>query len=384
MTGRLPRGAPRGTLRTFLAEPRLRRGFLAYAVAFAATVTAGDWLYAARLGTGSYAPLEAAWTTLLVLAAVGVLGAAAAVAADRFRMEEGRPRDFVASGAAAVAASLGASLLMYGGWCAPAGWGSCTLAADFLAWVPVLVMMMPGLLGVATAVRVATGYREQEIASARMEAGLADARFEALSAQLNPHFLFNTLQSVSTLMRRDAEVAAEVLARFGGLLRLALERTSAQEVTLAEELELLAMYTDIERVRFGGRLRLEVRADPSVRDARVPHLLLQPLVENAIRHGVEARRGEGRVEVSAEADGAALVLRVRDDGPGPAASGGGPPRGIGLANTRARLAALYGGRQRLELDAGAGGGACVTVVIPLRRAAEGETREAAADEGTDR
>jgi two-component sensor histidine kinase len=364
--------------------PRLRWGFLAYAVAFAATVTAGDWIYAVHFGTRPYVAIQVAGAMLLVLAVVGVLGAAAALTADRFRMEEGRLRDFVASGGVTVAVSLGLSLVMYGGWCTLVGWGSCSLAADFLAWVPVLAMLMPGLLGVATAVRIATRHREQEIASARMDAGLADARFEALSAQLNPHFLFNTLQSVSTLMRRDTEVAAEVLARFGGLLRLALERTAVQEVTLAEELELLAMYTDIERVRFGGRLRLEVRADPSVQGARVPHLLLQPLVENAIRHGVEARRGEGRVEVSAEADGAALVLRVRDDGPGPAASGGGAPRGIGLANTRARLAALYGGRQRLELDAGAEGGACVTVVIPLRHAAEGEPREKAADEGTDR
>ncbi|HEV2734133.1 MAG TPA: histidine kinase, partial [Longimicrobiaceae bacterium] len=261
MRGRLPRGAPPGTLRTFLTEPRLRWGFLAYAVAFAATVTGGDWVYAARLGTRPYVPLEAAGATLLALAAVGALGAAAALTADRFRMEEGRLRDFLASGAAAVAASLGASFLIYGGWCTLAGGGDCSFAADFLAWVPVLAMMMPGLLGVATAVRIGTRHREQEIAAARMEAGLADARFQALSAQLNPHFLFNTLQSVSTLMRRDAEVAAEVLARFGGLLRLALERTATQEVTLAEELELLAMYTDIERVRFGGRLRLEVRAD---------------------------------------------------------------------------------------------------------------------------
>ena len=242
---------------------------------------------------------------------------------------------------------------------------------EFLAWVPVQTMMMPGLLGVATAVRVATRHREQEIAAAGTEAALAHARFEALSAPLNPHFLFNTLQSVSTLMRRDAEVAAEVLARFGGLLRLALERTSAQEVTLAEELELLAMYTDVERVRFGGRLRLEVRADAALRGARVPHLLLQPLVENAIRHGVEARRGEGRVDVSADADGGALVLRVRDDGPGPSAAGNGRPRGIGLANTRARLPALYGARQRLELESGGEGGACVTVTLPLRFAAGG-------------
>ncbi|HEX8273969.1 MAG TPA: histidine kinase [Longimicrobiaceae bacterium] len=370
-----PQAAPaRGTLASLLAGRRLRRAFLAYALAFAAALTGADWYTVVRHDVRTYSAAAALATLPILVCALGLLGAAAALTADRFRMEEGRLRDFVASGAATVAASLAASTLVFGGWCAVVGRASCSASSDLLGWVPVLAMAMPGLLGAATAVRVAGRHREQEIATARTEAGLADARFEALSAQLNPHFLFNTLQSVSTLMRRDADVAAEVLARFGGLLRLALERTSAQEVTLAEELELLAMYTDIERVRFDGRLRLEVRADPSLRSARVPHLLLQPLVENAVRHGVEARRGGGRVEVSAEAEGDTLVLRVRDDGPGPVARAA-RPRGIGLANTRARLAALYGAGPRLELDAEARGGACVTVRIPLRLAAAGETVE---------
>ncbi|NTX57676.1 sensor histidine kinase, partial [Myxococcus sp. CA039A] len=178
----------------------------------------------------------------------------------------------------------------------------------------------------------------------QLQAQLAEARLQALASQLRPHFLFNALNAVASLVHADPDAAERMLARLGDLLRHSLESHARQEVTLREEQAALVPYLDIEQIRFGPRLEVSWRLAPDVLDARVPYLALQPLVENAIRHGLAPRAEPGRIEISAEREGDVLRLFVRDDGMGPPV--GGPSRGggVGLSNLRARLATLYGGR----------------------------------------
>ena len=206
---------------------------------------------------------------------------------------------------------------------------------------------------------------------AGLQAQLADARLSALRMQLNPHFLFNTLHAISSLADDDPAGVQRVVARLSALLRRALEGTARQEVPLAEELSFLHDYLEIQRVRFGGALRVHERVDPAVRDALVPTLVLQPLVENAVEHGV-GPAGKGTITLSARLDGEALVLGVQDDGPGLGASNGAASAkgrgGIGLQNTRARLAALYGEDGRLDLVEPEAGGLLVALTLPYHTA----------------
>lgn len=209
--------------------------------------------------------------------------------------------------------------------------------------------------------------REVELRAARLEASMTEARLDALRMELNPHFLFNTLNTVSALTRRgDSETAARTLSRLADLLRLTLDDELEHEVTLEEEAGLLERYLEIERVRFGDRLTIDVWIDPAVRAALVPSLILQPLVENAIRHGVATVRGPVRVEIQAIARGERLEVRIRDTGRGFERPGSVPREGIGLGNTRNRLAALYGEEAELELSSPASGGAEVRLRLPLR------------------
>jgi sensor histidine kinase YesM len=172
---------------------------------------------------------------------------------------------------------------------------------------------------------------------------------ENLRSQLQPHFLFNTLQSISTLIHRDPPAADQMLTALSDLLRLSLRATGGDEVPLREELDFLGRYLDIMRVRFGDRLGIEVHAPDDVLGAKVPSLVLQPIVENAIRHGMTDRPDVGRVAIRAQRDGAALRLEVRDDGPGLSSESTGEGNGIGLANTRERLARLYGPEGRVDM-----------------------------------
>jgi two-component system LytT family sensor kinase len=206
--------------------------------------------------------------------------------------------------------------------------------------------------------------RERELHTARLEAELASARLDALAAQLQPHFLFNTLNSVSTLMRRDVDAAEEMLTHLGALLHRTLRSGERHEVTLAEELELLDQYLAIMKVRFQDRLVVRTSIEPGVTDAFVPQLVLQPLVENAIRHGISRRPGAGLIEIAAARLGQSLEITVRDDGEGLA----GDSEGIGLSNTRRRLRQLYGDAQALELAPAAEGGLRVTLRVPLASA----------------
>ncbi len=213
--------------------------------------------------------------------------------------------------------------------------------------------------------------REREVRAAQLEGQLAGSRLEALRMQLNPHFLFNTLHAVSTLMDSDVRAARKVIADLSRLLRVALDRVSEPEVPLDDELDFLGHYLAIEQARFRDRLVVDVRAEPGLGDALVPNLLLQPLVENALKHAVAPRAEGGRVEVSvrrepapAQAGGDTLVLTVADDGPGlaPGADNG---RGVGLRNTRERLAALYGEAHTFTLLPRATGGLVAEVRLPF-------------------
>ena len=207
-----------------------------------------------------------------------------------------------------------------------------------------------------------------EANAARLELGLAEARVLALRTELNPHFFFNALNSISGLVRRgENDAAVQMLARLGELLRLTMDRELAPEIPLGSELALLDRYLDIERVRFGDRLTVDVGVEPPADDAHVPALILQPLVENAIRHGINARPGPGRIQILARRAGGILELSVRDTGEGLGARDLTMRReGIGLSNTRARLAAMYGDEASLRLENAAGGGALVTLHIPWR------------------
>ena len=182
-----------------------------------------------------------------------------------------------------------------------------------------------------------------------------------LRAQLQPHFLFNTLQSISTLIHRDPAAADRMLTDLAELLRLSLRNPGSREVPLRDELEFLERYLQIMRVRFGDRLVIDVHAEPDVMNALVPSLVLQPIVENAIQHGMANRVDRGHVRVGAGRDGSALRLEVFDDGPGSSATSS---NGIGLANTRERLQRLYGSQGRMKISNDKG--FTVQLEIPLR------------------
>ncbi|HEX7314452.1 MAG TPA: histidine kinase [Pyrinomonadaceae bacterium] len=210
-------------------------------------------------------------------------------------------------------------------------------------------------------------YREGELRASRLQTQLTQAQLEALKMQLQPHFLFNTLHSISALLHRDPDAADRMIARLGDFLRLTLENSGTQEVSLQKELEFLTCYLEIERVRFQDRLTTSVEVEPAALDAPVPNLILQPIVENALRHGIAQTRGPGRVEISAKREHNALRIRVRDNGPGLAAitrPDDGLKEGLGLSNTRARLEQLYGAAHRFELENAPDGGLLVTLEIP--------------------
>lgn len=205
-------------------------------------------------------------------------------------------------------------------------------------------------------------YREREIRSVELEGRLAQAELQNLKMQLHPHFLFNTLHTISVLMMRDVNLANRMLIRLSDLLRITLDNTGSHIVPLKQELDFLRGYLEIEQTRFQDRLTVEVDVQPAALDAQVPNLILQPLVENAIRHGIATRPGAGTIQLRATTDGPVLCLRVRDDGPGLDNSF---KKGIGLTNTEARLQQLYGAAHSFELRNSPDGGVEVTITIPF-------------------
>jgi two-component system, LytTR family, sensor kinase len=201
--------------------------------------------------------------------------------------------------------------------------------------------------------------------AAKLQARLAEAQLAALRTQLNPHFLFNTLNAISTLVERDPRGVRRMIARLSELLRHTLEQTEEHEVSIDRELALLQRYLDIMAVRFGDRLEVALDVDGDVRAALVPNLVLQPLVENALKHGVDAIESVGRVEVAAKRDGDDVILTVRDNGPGPNGVKSDSGVGVGLRNTQARLQQLYGTRQHFELRRAEGGGTIARIRLPF-------------------
>ncbi|HYO63883.1 MAG TPA: histidine kinase [Pyrinomonadaceae bacterium] len=211
-------------------------------------------------------------------------------------------------------------------------------------------------------------YREGELRTSQLQAQLAQAQLQALKMQLQPHFLFNTLHSISALIYKDAEAADKMIARLGDFLRLTLENSGTQEVTLRQELEFLKCYLEIERIRFHDRLTTHLDIDPQTLDSPVPNLILQPIVENANRHGIAPRSAPGRIEIQAKRNNGFVRIEVKDNGPGLPPNQSANSRlkdgGVGLANTRARLAQLYGESHRFELANAPEGGLVVTMEIP--------------------
>jgi two-component system, LytTR family, sensor kinase len=225
-----------------------------------------------------------------------------------------------------------------------------------------------GVLGICWTIEALRLSRERELRASQLEAQLAAARLERLQTQLHPHFLFNALNSVLPLVFRDRDAAATTVLRLEELLRRSLEADAAQLVPLSRELEFLEMYLEIQKTRFQDRLRVAFDVPGELVSARVPNLILQPLVENAIKHGVSTQPGAGRVAISARREDGMLVLKVRDDGPGltePPRPRAGPGSGLGLANTRERLRQLYGDEQRLDLVNMPEGGLEVSVTLPF-------------------
>jgi signal transduction histidine kinase len=199
------------------------------------------------------------------------------------------------------------------------------------------------------AARYSRDLRDRQIQSAELEAHLREARLQALRSQLNPHFLFNTLHSIAELVHEEPAMAEQLILRLGELLRKVLTSSDRKDVPLAEELEFIRAYVEIEQMRLGERLHVEWDIAPDVLRARVPSLLLQPLVENAIQHGIASANRHGTVRIRALRDDGYLRLQVQDTGPGLDASDQRAQAGIGLANTRARLQALFGEGQKFEL-----------------------------------
>ena len=212
--------------------------------------------------------------------------------------------------------------------------------------------------------------QHRQMQAAELRAQLTEARIEALRMQVNPHFLFNTLNAVSALVERDPKSARTMVARLSAMLRRTLAHDGQQEVPLDDELSMLDDYLDIMHIRFEDRLNVEMHVDPEARGARVPDLITQPIVENAIKHGIAPRESPGHVRIEALRDGPCLLLRVQDDGPGlpHGAVPDSDSSGIGLQNVRERLRQLYGSNQNMTLSPALSGGLVVELRIPYRTA----------------
>jgi two-component system LytT family sensor kinase len=230
------------------------------------------------------------------------------------------------------------------------------------------------VLSIQSAIRNHQRFRERaeaalrsELRASQLETQVVQARLGALKAQLQPHFLFNTLNAIVVLVRQQkGRQAEETLERFSDLLRAVLADMDAQEVPLARELEYLKLYLSIEQLRFSDRLRVHFDVQPELLDAAVPHMALQPVVENAIRHGVGSRSTPGRIVISARRERDSLEVMVQDDGPGFGSAGATAGLGLGLANTRARLRQLYGEAAELRTGAAEQGGARVILILPFK------------------
>jgi len=265
-----------------------------------------------------------------------------------------------------------------------APWFALTMSLFGSAWLFVDLFVFGFILGGQKAVQFAQEARDRKLEATRLEAELQEARFKALKMQLHPHFLFNTINAISTLvLKRNVERATEMLDRLSTFLRMALEERDAQTVPLARELAFADAYLSIERVRFNDRLSIETRVDEEVRSVEVPHLLLQPLVENAVRHGIAPLERPGHVRIEATRIRRRLRLVVEDDGVG---LGDDRPKdptedgGLGLSMTRDRLQAAYGDDHALRVETRDEGGVRVVVELPISGSENGQVQPASHSE----
>ena len=260
-------------------------------------------------------------------------------------------------------AMLGTRILLMQQNRPPRGWWVAA-RIEYLTQLDWILMTYLFLVGIAHALEYRRESERRAVDSAQLQTRLIEAQLQSLQHQLQPHFLFNTLNAISGLMRTDVEAADRMMDRLGDLLRMALDSSNVQDVPLKEELEMLQKYLDIEQVRFGDRLRVTMRVHPDTLGAMVPNFLLQPLVENAVRHGVAPYTRPGRIEIATSRDAARLTIRITDSGDGVA-----PEyltlmnQGVGLTNTRARLEHLY--RHDHAFVFSNDGGFCVTISIPF-------------------
>lgn len=208
--------------------------------------------------------------------------------------------------------------------------------------------------------------RARELEAAQLETKLARARLEALNAQLRPHFLFNTLNAISAFMEKDPKTARRMTAHLGDLLRQSLEQGDRHEIPLAEELSMIEDYLEIQKIRFEGRLSVKEDIAPETLRAAVPALILQPIVENAIEHGLVGKRAGGSIALEAARTDEGLRLTVADDGLGLAGQRESNGHGVGLSNTVERLTTLYGGASRLDVRSAEPAGVAVTLTLPWR------------------
>jgi two-component system LytT family sensor kinase len=219
-------------------------------------------------------------------------------------------------------------------------------------------------------------FRAIELAQSSLKTQLAQAQLRALKMQLHPHFLFNTLHSISSLVLEDPPKANSMIARLGDFLRLTLENSNQQLVSLKEETEFLRCYLEIEQVRFGDRLTVALELEPQTLSVQVPHLILQPVVENAIQHAIAPRATRGHINIEAKRLNNLLRLEVRDNGPGIASNDGLlETEGVGLSNVRARLHQIYGSDFRFELMNARDGGLTVVMEIPFQRHMDFQTND---------
>src|SRR5215470_14841760 len=234
-----------------------------------------------------------------------------------------------------------------------------------LNFTPSNVMFYWGVVVIEHALDYYRKLQERELRASQLEAQLAQSQLQVLKMQLHPHFLFNTLNAISALIRESPDEADEMVSRLGDLLRMTLETAGIQEVPFKKELEFLKHYLDIEQTRFQDRLKVEMVIEPETLDGLVPSMILQPLVENSVRHGVAPRPEGGCIKITAWRHHSLLRVEVEDDGPG--LSGDAPVKErVGLSNTRARVRNLYGDEHGLKLRQAAGGGLVVSLSIPFR------------------
>jgi two-component system, LytTR family, sensor kinase len=292
--------------------------------------------------------------------------------AHRFRVDQLRPAAIAVHACAALVFTIihATAMIAVRGliWGQPPVGYLTALQRTHLTNLDWLLMTYTTVVGFTYALGYYREAQARAVREAQLQARLMEARLKTLESELQPHFLFNTLHAISTLVHTNPESADRMISRLSDLLRLTFDRSGAARVPLHEELEFLQKYLEIEQTRFQDRLTVRYEIDPMTLDAEVPRLILQPIVENAIKHGISPRTGPGFIQITSQAHGDQLSLEVRDNGGGLSGTARTQFRtGVGLANTRDRLECLYGEEQKLEFSEG-DGGLTVRIALPLQHA----------------